>query len=392
LTISSPLNGTSFNGSAATTIALASNYGDTQNPYASKTANFFLAAPNGSAGVPTFRAIVSADIPAAGSNTQVQYNNSGAFGASSSFTFDGTNLNVSAVTVGTGKNSSSTNSALGYAALSKNTADNNTGVGAFSLTAITSGGYNTAIGSGTLVYSQTGNRNTAVGYNAAYFMETGINNTAIGAETLSSVTVGTNNTGVGKSAGAAIYGNYNTAVGTNAFGFSSVSGTYNTGIGVNAGNAGLSGSYNVLLGGFTGAQGLFDITAASNYIVISDGAGNSRGIYNASGVPFFTQGSITSKAAAATLTGAEVMTQILNTTGTSYTITMPTGTALETAMGPLPSDMAFTFTVINTASGTVTIAVNTGITSIGTLTVLTGISARFTIRKTGINTYVMYRT
>jgi hypothetical protein len=69
LTISSPLSGTSFNGSAATTIALAANYGDTQNPYASKSANFFLAAPNGSAGVPTFRAVVAADIPTLNQNT-----------------------------------------------------------------------------------------------------------------------------------------------------------------------------------------------------------------------------------------------------------------------------------------------------------------------------------
>jgi hypothetical protein len=45
-------------------ISLASGYGDTQNPYASKTANYVLAAPNGSPGAPTFRALVSADIPA----------------------------------------------------------------------------------------------------------------------------------------------------------------------------------------------------------------------------------------------------------------------------------------------------------------------------------------
>lgn len=44
-------------------ISLASGYGDTQNPFASKTANYFLAAPNGSSGAPTFRAIVAADIP-----------------------------------------------------------------------------------------------------------------------------------------------------------------------------------------------------------------------------------------------------------------------------------------------------------------------------------------
>lgn len=50
-------------------ISLSSGYGDTQNPYVSKTANFFLAAPNGLAGVPTFRAIVAADIPTLNQNT-----------------------------------------------------------------------------------------------------------------------------------------------------------------------------------------------------------------------------------------------------------------------------------------------------------------------------------
>jgi len=49
--------------STGAAISLASGYGDTQNPYASKTANYVLAAPNGSAGVPSFRALVAADIP-----------------------------------------------------------------------------------------------------------------------------------------------------------------------------------------------------------------------------------------------------------------------------------------------------------------------------------------
>ena len=56
-------------GGATPAISLASGYGDTQNPYASKTANFVLAAPNGSAGAPTFRAIVAADIPTLNQNT-----------------------------------------------------------------------------------------------------------------------------------------------------------------------------------------------------------------------------------------------------------------------------------------------------------------------------------
>lgn len=68
----SSVSGTSpvvSSGGLTPAISLASGYGDTQNPYASKTANFFLAAPNGSAGVPTFRAIVAADVPTLNQNT-----------------------------------------------------------------------------------------------------------------------------------------------------------------------------------------------------------------------------------------------------------------------------------------------------------------------------------
>jgi hypothetical protein len=66
LTVTSPV---ASSGGTAPNISLASGYGDIQNPYASKTANFFLAAPNGTAGVPTFRAVVAADIPTLNQNT-----------------------------------------------------------------------------------------------------------------------------------------------------------------------------------------------------------------------------------------------------------------------------------------------------------------------------------
>jgi hypothetical protein len=56
-------------GGATPAISLTTGYGDTQNPYASKSANFFLAAPTGTAGVPTFRAIVATDIPTLNQNT-----------------------------------------------------------------------------------------------------------------------------------------------------------------------------------------------------------------------------------------------------------------------------------------------------------------------------------
>jgi hypothetical protein len=71
-TVTSVATGSGLTGGPITstgTVSLATAYGDTVNPYASKTANTFLAAPNGTAGVPTFRAIVGADIPTLNQNT-----------------------------------------------------------------------------------------------------------------------------------------------------------------------------------------------------------------------------------------------------------------------------------------------------------------------------------
>ncbi|NBV70833.1 MAG: hypothetical protein EBR60_02040 [Burkholderiaceae bacterium] len=62
----SPVSST---GGATPAISLAANYGDTLNPYASKTAKYILAAPNAADGVPIFRAIVASDIPILNQNT-----------------------------------------------------------------------------------------------------------------------------------------------------------------------------------------------------------------------------------------------------------------------------------------------------------------------------------
>lgn len=57
---------TAQTGTLNTTISLANNYGDTKNPYASKTKNYVLAAPATANGTPSFRALVAADIPSLG--------------------------------------------------------------------------------------------------------------------------------------------------------------------------------------------------------------------------------------------------------------------------------------------------------------------------------------
>jgi hypothetical protein len=65
ITVSTTGGGFTANKATSTTdtLTLAAAFGDTVNPYGSKTANTVLAAPNGSNGAPSFRSLVVADLP-----------------------------------------------------------------------------------------------------------------------------------------------------------------------------------------------------------------------------------------------------------------------------------------------------------------------------------------
>jgi len=147
-------------GGTTPAISLASGYGDTQNPYASKTANNFLAAPNGSAGVPTFRAIVAADIPTLNQNTT------------------GTASNVTGVVAvangGTGLSSTPTNGQLNIG--------NGTG---FTRAALTAGsGISVTNGAGSISIANTGVTSLTAGTGISVSAGTGgvtISNTSTGA-------------------------------------------------------------------------------------------------------------------------------------------------------------------------------------------------------------------
>ena len=72
-------------GGIAPDISLAASYGDTQNPYAAKTANYVLAGPtSGAAAVPTFRTLVAADIPTLSYVTAVSVVSANGFAGTSS--------------------------------------------------------------------------------------------------------------------------------------------------------------------------------------------------------------------------------------------------------------------------------------------------------------------
>ena len=112
-----------------------------------------------------------------------------------------------------------------------------------------------------------------------------------------------------------------------------------------------------------------------------------------SDVSYFFQPAPAVKAAAATLTVAELLTGIIRYTGgVAANLTMPTGANIDAGILPgLPVDTAFEFTIIKTGAATVTLVVNTGVTAFGSMAVATNTSGRFAVRKTAADTFAVYR-
>jgi hypothetical protein len=109
------------------------------------------------------------------------------------------------------------------------------------------------------------------------------------------------------------------------------------------------------------------------------------------GVTYLAQPAQTSKAAAATLTIAELLTGIVQYTGAAATLTLPTGTDIDGGVpSSFPVNMSFDVSFINTGAALLTIGAN-GNTTVGTMTVATVTSALLRFRKTAANTYTVYR-
>lgn len=110
------------------------------------------------------------------------------------------------------------------------------------------------------------------------------------------------------------------------------------------------------------------------------------------GTMFVNQVTPTSKAAAATLTAAELLTKIIQYTGATATLTAPLGADIITGLPTsLTNNAAFDFSIINTGAGTVTFAGNTNSTLIGSGSIPTLTSASFRMRKQNATTCVIYR-
>ena len=150
----------------------------------------------------------------------------------------------------------------------------------------------------------------------------------------------------------------------------------------------ISASTDLVLGTIGNNKIHFTINSGATDAMLVDLGGN---VQFATGALVQYSPAPASISAVTTLSNANIQAQIINTTGTSYTLTMPLGTTLETLITWSATNIAYDFFVINTASGTITMAANTGVTTLGLLTIATNTSARFRIRRTAANTFVLYR-
>ena len=123
-----------------------------------------------------------------------------------------------------------------------------------------------------------------------------------------------------------------------------------------------------------------------------NGAGGYQlGDGNLTEVQLNTQTAPVSKAAAATLTPAELTNGLIQYTGASASLTLPTVADLELLVSSAKNNSSFDVNFINTGAGTLTIATGTGWTLVGTVTSATVTSAAWRARKTGDGTWTMYR-
>jgi hypothetical protein len=105
-----------------------------------------------------------------------------------------------------------------------------------------------------------------------------------------------------------------------------------------------------------------------------------------------TQVAPTAKTAAATLTPAELATEIITYNGAAVNLTLPLGTDLDTAFSSMKVNSSFDFSIINIGgTNAATVTANTGCTIVGVAAVSANSSCVWRARKTADATYVFYR-
>jgi hypothetical protein len=128
-------------------------------------------------------------------------------------------------------------------------------------------------------------------------------------------------------------------------------------------------------------------------MALPNGSGGYQlGDGNLNEVVLGTQQAPVAKAAAATLTPAELATGIINYNGTASNLTVPLGVDLDAAFPSMKVNSSFDFFIINTGgTNAATVTANTGCTLVGVAAVSANTAANWRVRKTADNTFVFYR-
>jgi len=128
-------------------------------------------------------------------------------------------------------------------------------------------------------------------------------------------------------------------------------------------------------------------------MALPNGSGGYQvGAGNLNEIIMGTQVAPTAKTAAATLTPAELATEIITYTGAAVNLTLPLGTDLDNAFSSMKVNSSFDFSIINIGgTNAATVTANTGCTIVGVAAVSANTSATWRARKTSDATYVVYR-
>ena len=119
--------------------------------------------------------------------------------------------------------------------------------------------------------------------------------------------------------------------------------------------------------------------------------GYQLGDGNISEINMSTQAAPSAKTAAATLTTDDLANGIITYNGATAALTLPLGTALDTAFDSMKVNSSFEFSIINTGANVATVTANTGCTIVGVAAVAATSSCLFRARKSGVGTYVFNR-
>lgn len=128
-------------------------------------------------------------------------------------------------------------------------------------------------------------------------------------------------------------------------------------------------------------------------MALPNGAGGYQvGDGNLTEIVLGTQMAPTALTAAATLTAAQLATEIITYNGAAAALTVPLGTDLDTAFGSMKVNSSFDFFIINIGgTNAATVTANTGCTLVGVAAVAANTAAQWRVRKTDVATYVFYR-